>query len=239
MVDLIKIFQDTEGHSSNMKNSVTTKHKFNEILDSDVINVGRNNIKVINSDSVSAIVEYYPEGKTCVLNMASYKRPGGGVKRGSRAQEECLFRCSNLTHVVPEYFYPLIENQCLYTKDAIFFKDVNYCYMDEVLSDVVTIAAFNLNEQEIDTTDSYYIKTMKQKIRLMLSVAIMNDVDNMILSSFGCGVFKNNPEQISQFFYDILETENYKVFFKNVIFAIINDHNSVGNNFEIFNNKFK
>lgn len=238
MKNLIQVYQDTYQHSINMLNSVTTKHKFNEILVSDVPNKTEYNISVINSDSVSAVVDYSKQRKSCILNMASYKRPGGGVKRGSRAQEECLFRCSNLTHVISEDFYPLIENQCLYTKDVIFFKDFNYDYMDEVKSDVVTIAAFNLNEQEIDTTDSYYINTTKQKIRLMLSLAIKNDVDNIILGSFGCGVFKNDPEQMSEFFHDILEKENYRVYFKNVVFAIINDHNSVGNNFEIFNNKF-
>jgi len=50
--------------------------------------------------------------------MASYKRPGG-VRNGARAQEECLFRCSNLIQVVPNSFYPLKENEALYTKDVI------------------------------------------------------------------------------------------------------------------------
>lgn len=236
--DLSKVFQDTYQYSLNMKDSITTKHKFNEILQSDVRNRTEGNISVINSDSVSAVVEYSKLGKTCVLNMASYKRPGGGVRNGARAQEECLFRCSNLTHVVSQEFYPLIENQCLYTKDAIFFKDFNYDYMDEVKSDVVTIAAFNLNEQEIDTTYHYYIETTKQKIQLMLSLAIKNDVDNIILSSFGCGVFKNDPEQMSEFFHDILIKQSYSKYFENVVFAIINDHNSVGDNLNIFKNTF-
>ena len=240
--NLIKIFQDTEDHSRNMGNSVTTKHRFNEILMSDVRDTTKGNISVINTDSVSAVIDYSKQGKTCVLNMASYKRPGGGVKRGSRAQEECLFRCSNLTHVVPESFYPLFESQCLYTKDAVFFKDFNYNYMDEVKSDVVTIAAINLNENVLYSPDKnfkQYEDINKLKIRLMLSLAIKNDVDNIILGAFGCGVFNNNPEHISEFFYDILVNESYSKYFENVVFAIINDHNSVSNNFEIFNNKFK
>lgn len=239
--NLINIFKDTESHSINMLESVTTRHRFNEILVSDVRDTTKGNISVINSDSVSTIVKYSKQGKTCVLNMASYKRPGGGVKRGSRAQEECLFRCSNLTHVVPEHFYPLFENQSLYTKDAIFFKDFNYNYMDEVKSDVVTIAAINLNENLLySPTKNFtdYENINKQKIKLMLSLAIKNNVDNIVLGSFGCGVFNNNPEHISQFFYDILINESYSKYFENVIFAIINDHNSVSNNFEIFNNKF-
>lgn len=33
-------------------------------------------------DSVSAVFEYSKEGKVCVLNFASYKKPGGGFLSG-------------------------------------------------------------------------------------------------------------------------------------------------------------
>jgi len=90
--------------------------------------------------SVSAGVEWSKKGRTCILNMASYKRPGGGVERGARSQEECLFRCSNLFHVISKDFYPLKE-EALYTKDAVFIKDKNYNLMEPVTLDVITIAA--------------------------------------------------------------------------------------------------
>lgn len=38
----------------------------------------------------------YKNTKTAVHNFASATNPGGGVKRGSNAQEECLCRCSGL-----------------------------------------------------------------------------------------------------------------------------------------------
>lgn len=238
--DLIKIFQDTFEFSEGMTNSITTKHTFREIKKVETSEY-KKNIKVINTDSVSAIVEYSKLGKTCVLNMASDKHAGGGVVNGAKAQEECLFRCSNLYRVVNQGFYPLIENQCLYTKDAIFFKGFNYEYMDSVVSDVVTIAAINLN-QYANYDDLQigldYFKITRNKIRLMLSLAINNNIENIILSSFGCGVFKNDPEQMSDMFYEILINESYSNFFNNVVFAIINDRNSVDNNYEIFFDKF-
>ena len=148
-MNLIEVYQDTLDYSKYLLDSITTKHDFSENLtknDTELLIFNEtNNIQVVNSDSVSALTEWCKIGKTAVLNMASHKRPGGGVINGARAQEECLFRCSNLGHVISTDFYHLQDNELLWTKDAIFFKDVNYAYMKDVSVDVITIAAPNLN----------------------------------------------------------------------------------------------
>ena len=240
MKNLVSVFQDTLENSKNLTDSTTSKHTFDE-TNPPRLTMFKDIISVINTDSVSAVVEYSKLGKTCVLNMASYKRPGGGVHNGARAQEECLFRCSNLIQVVPTSFYPLEVNEALYTKDAIFFKDKDYEYMEPVVCDVITIAAINLNENaKYDPVQNVteYRKITKDKIRLMVSLAAQNGVKNLILGAWGCGVFNNDPTTMSQYFSEVLIGEGYSVDFDNVVFAIINDHNSVGNNFDIFNNKF-
>ena len=239
-MNLVSVFQDTLENSKNLKDSTTSKHTFDE-TNPPRLTMFKDVISVINTDSVSAVVEYSKLGKTCVLNMASYKRPGGGVYNGARAQEECLFRCSNLIHVVPTSLYPLEVNEALYTKEAIFFKDKDYEYMEPVVCDVITIAAINLNENaKYDPVQNIteYRKITKDKIRLMVSLAAQNGVKNLILGAWGCGVFKNDPKTMAQYFGEVLVGEGYSVDFDNIVFAIINDHNSVGNNFDIFNNKF-
>ena len=240
MKNLVSVFQDTLENSKNLTDSTTSKHTFDE-TNPPRLTMFKDIISVINTDSVSAVVEYSKLGKTCVLNMASYKRPGGGVHNGARAQEECLFRCSNLIQVVPTSFYPLEVNDALYTKDAIFFKDKDYEYMEPVVCDVITIAAINLNENaKYDPVQNIteYRKITKDKIRLMVSLAAQNGVKNLVLGAWGCGVFNNDPTTMSQYFSEVLIGEGYSVDFDNIVFAIINDHNSVGNNFDIFNNKF-
>lgn len=83
-----------------------------------------------------AAVEYARAGKmVCVLNFASATNPGGGVTRGSSAQEECLCRCSTLYPCLNDKkifqgFYtphrkmdnPLYNDDCLYTPGVVVFK---------------------------------------------------------------------------------------------------------------------
>lgn len=236
MKNLIEVFKDTLNTSMKKNNGVTTIHTNDEIKQISHKYHFNGNIKVINLDSVSALTEYSKYGKTCVLNMASYKRPGGGVRNGAMAQEECLFRCSNLINSIPNTFYPLEDNECLYTKDAVFFKDFNYNYIDDVICDVITIAAINLN---VVKQDSNYRGITLDKIRLMLTLPAKNGVKNIILGAFGCGVFKNDPNIISEFFREVLIEEGYSSLYENVIFAVINDHNSVRNNYNSFLKKFQ
>jgi uncharacterized protein (TIGR02452 family) len=241
------IFQDTilktEEHE---RYSITVLHDFLDIipithrtlLTPGVVNIG-------NTDTVTAAAALSKLGKTCILNMASEKKAGGGVANGEMAQEECLFRCSNLWETVIQSFYPLAKNEALYTTDALFFKDRNYNPMEPVVVDVITIAAINLNKDAyydeendcwidvISEKPKDYDELTKRKIRLMFSLAINHGVENLVLGAWGCGVFKNNPKEMAQMFKDVLE-EGYVNSFKQVYFAIINDSNSNGNNYQSF-----
>ena len=235
--ELRDIFVDTLAtiNIENYKNGTTTKYDFTHNVKFMWTPKDEKNIEVQNMDTVSSATILSKVGKTAVLNMASPKRPGGGVRNGARAQEECLFRCSNLATSISEDFYPLNNDVALYTKDAIFFKDRYYNKMEPITVDVITIAALNLNNYPKDDT---YEPLTKDKIRLMLSLPIINGVKNIVLGAWGCGVFDNDPSEMSNMFYDVIVNEGYYIFFDNIKFAIINDHNSVGNNYTIFKNKF-
>jgi len=241
MKNLIEVFIDTEKLSKNFSDSITEKYTFKDIVKPR--QKGKSNISVIPLDTVSTIEKYKSSGKCCAINMASHKRPGGGVRNGARAQEEGLFRCSNLTNVISADFYPLQENECLYTENAVFFKDKNYDLIPPINCDIVTIAALRLSgivtdkglvsfESEHDR--KIYEQITRDKIRLMCSIPSKYGVSNLILGAWGCGVFKNDPEFISKTFKKILIEEGYSSLYDNVIFGVINDRNSVANNFEIF-----
>jgi uncharacterized protein (TIGR02452 family) len=228
-MNLVDVFIDTLELSNTLPVSKTNKHTQQEIISPN----GSNQINIIveNLDTVSAIQKWCNSDKTCALNMASPKRPGGGVQNGARAQEECLFRCSNLITSISPEFYPLTDLECLYTQSALFFKDKNYYHINPIKSDVITIAAENLS---FKPKDKNYQKITKDKIRLMLSIPYLHGAQNLILGAWGCGVFNNNPNDIAQYFKEIIIDENYGSLYKSIIFAIINDHNSVDNNLKIF-----
>jgi len=243
--ELKHIFNDTK-RKAWIANLIQTKTKKVK----QVPMVIKPNIIVLDTDTVTAAARYFNIGKTCVLNMASAKTANGGVADGETAQEECLFRCSNLGESITQDLYPLEEDEALYTKNAIFFKDKDYNDMKMVKVDVVTMASVNLNpnakyDEKTETwteglvpKSNDYWKVTTMKIRTILSLAAKNKCKYVILGAWGCGVFKNEPYDMADAFAQVLIDEGYERLFDQVVFAIINDNNSVADNLSIFKDVF-
>ena len=183
------------------------------------------NILLVAEDSVSAIFNH-AEGKTAVLNFASYKNPGGMFIKGAKAQEECLCYESylyNVLNMLENSFYAynkknlnkgLYTDRALYTPDVRFFKDE-----ESIMADVLTCAApnnslgirygaFSKDENE---------KTLAERIAFVLDISSSCNVDTLILGAWGCGVFKQNPQVVAKLFMEKLK-EHKDI--KNIIFAI-------------------
>ena len=160
--NLINIFIDTEkayNTKSALKKSIentkehTRLYLADNIPDISSANAGANaKVTVSKKRSFEAafdLKERYPDSKIAVHNFASATNPGGGVKRGSSAQEECLCRCSTLypcldTKYLLDNFYGFhrklhdlrYTDACIYSPDVIVFKD------DSALSKDVTLPTF-------------------------------------------------------------------------------------------------
>ena len=221
-------------------------------------------IKVTNRDTFTAAKEYANiinsanEGFVGVLNFASSTNPGGGVTKGSTAQEECLCRCSNLYlilyqekcireyyNVNKKYMSNLGSDAIIYSRNVYVFKDKNYNMLpvkDRFYVDVLTCAAPNLrenprnqynsdaSEEKLTLTDEELYNIHVKRARNILNVAVKNEDDYLILGAFGCGAFRNNPEIVAKAYKDVLQ--DYMYCFKVIDFAIIDGKYS--NNYEIF-----
>ena len=73
-------------------------------------------------------------------------------------------------------------------------------------------------------------KALKERIEFILKVAAFHNVDTLILGAWGCGVFKQNPNEVAELFQNALQKYPY---FSNVIFAV-----PKGINFDSFKSVF-
>lgn len=173
--------------------------------------------------------------KIAVLNFANPHEPGGGVKRGAMAQEECLCRCSNLYNVLAQPYFLKHYYQHHYQNCDYFFSDrliyspnITVFKSDDSVPnmldtpfpvDVITCAAPYLKGCGVNSNEAL-IGIYKSRIRNILEVAISKEVDCLILGAFGCGAFRNDPYLMARAFSDLLICENYAKFFHEVVFAI-------------------
>ena len=204
-------------------------------------------IKVVNKDCLLAARDLFMEGcNPVVLNMASFIRPGGGVLKGSSAQEENIFRRSNIFQSLymfdyvgnnygikqREERYPLDYNfGAIYTPYVTIFRnseDKRYEYMDDPFS-VCVISAAAVKKPSLTENgklQSWTVDTLSNKVRQILSVALENKHTSIVLSAFGCGAYGTPPSEMAKIFDKILRSDNYRGAFQNVLFAIIDDNNS-------------
>lgn len=193
-------------------------------------------IKMVDMDTVSAIFKYH-NGKTAALNFASYKNPGGGFIKGYMAQEEALCHKSTLYPVLLSHNYYYDRNKGhlirgLYTDAALYSNDI--LFMSEtgnVKCDVITCASPNWGAARRNgVSRSENTKVLKERIEFVLKVAALHDVDTLILGAWGCGVFKQNPNEVAVLFQNALQKYPY---FSKVIFAVPR-----GINFDSFKSVF-
>lgn len=200
------------------------------------------------------------EARIAVHNFASATNPGGGVKHGSRAQEEALCRCSTLYPVLNteenfRRFYKvnrerndsLHDDACIYTPEIIICKsDIEKparLPKDKwELVDVITVAAPNLRERPnnlynpgngkpAQISDEELFALHERRLRHLFTIVAHHGAEIFVTGAFGCGAFKNNPEVVARAYKKILP--EFDGYFKEIVFAIYCRPQEM-TNFEVF-----
>jgi len=169
-----------------------------------------------------------------VLNFASARNPGGGVLRGTKAQEEDLARASGLYPCIVQmesHFQHHRKHRLgLYTDRMIFspsvpvFRDA----ADQLLDNwypvsMITSAAANVSALKQNNPERLgdVPAVMRLRSKKVLALAAYHQIDTLILGAWGCGVFKQEPADVAQYFAELLHTGPFKNVFPRVIFAVL------------------
>ncbi len=267
----VKVFEDTQNMmresekiSNSIKKSIEKQKIYSEEISGEFEKKFKTNIIVTRNRTMEAGRAWSKKGNTAILNFASATCPGGGVVKGSSAQEECLCRVSSLYNCITdkkcweEFYNPNIkEENCLhndkiiYTPKVIGFKDDDYHTLDEkdyFFVDVITCAAPNLREvpnngwcnvgengKPVKIDDEELYKIHLKRAKQILSAAAEHKVTNLVLGAFGCGAFRNNPQVVAKAYKNILK--EFDGVFENIEFAIYcKDYET--ENFETFKKLF-
>ncbi len=203
-------------------------------------------------EAAKALYDEYHDGgyKIGVLNFASATRPGGGFLNGAMAQEESLARASTLYSSLlkeTEFYQHNIKNNNLrYTDYMIFSENVTFFKNDygETIDpfnvDVITSPAPNKAalilrnpslKEDLDFNDEMY-EILENRIQKILKVAVLNNVDCLVLGAFGCGVFGNNMDEVASIYNRLLVDMDYQYYFKHIIFAVYDKDPSKYKEFE-------
>lgn len=204
-------------------------------------------VEVLNMDCLDAVELLYKKGcHPALLNMASRRNPGGGVATGAGAQEETLFRRTNLFRSLYQFVpyaeqygikpskhqYPLDKNYGgIYTPGVICFRESEqkgYALKDMPDNfSVITVAGMNHPDLTTDgKIADYHIEPIKNKIRTIFRLGLLHGHDALVLGALGCGAFRNPPRHVARLFHDVMDEPEFKNKYCRIIFAILDDHNS-------------
>lgn len=218
-------------------------------------------VELMSTDSISAGRQLIDEGyNPVVLNFASASNAGGGVLHGCRAQEESLFRCTNLFRSLYQFMpyagqygvemnrrqYPLDRRfGGVYTPYATVLRESrgnDYAFLAHPFRlSFIAVAAINrhdpdgkrkpLTDRETDLTLS--------KMRTIFRIGLAHGHDALVLGAFGCGAFNNPPRQIAELFKKVMDSPEFRNKYRKIVFPVFDDHNANGvSNYEAFKEVF-
>lgn len=245
----MRVWSDTYARSTAFPYQPSHKMVYNPTYIKSVPYNGTN-ISVTPEDTLDAARRLLQAGlRPVVLNFADDEMAGGNVMVGSGAQEESLWRRTNLCQTQLQRFYPLLDTydvEGIYTPLATVFKSSEaegYAELAEpwgvAVASVPAIPYPSLEEGgRMGAEDT---ALFRKKIELVLQIANRRGHDSVVLGAFGCGAWRGPPQQIAELFRDAMR--EWRGAFRAVVFACLHrgDSESVRRgtyrgNYEVFSN---
>lgn len=148
----------------------------------------------VTSDFATAVV-HRAEGKTLVVDPASFTRPGGAYEDGSFGPEQILCADSNLYPVLQgmkaSYYDAnrgyqcgqLFTSRALYLEGIVFMRDGNMKQADVLaIADPNRQRALENHRSEVECD-----KALADRIETILHIAAAHGTETLVVGAFGCG----------------------------------------------------
>jgi uncharacterized protein (TIGR02452 family) len=189
------------------------------------------NIRIITTDTLTAahILTYpskhgLPSSKhsknvpnTCILNMASPLRPGGGVLTGATSQEEYLCARTTLLPSLKENYYRLPEFGGIWSPDVLVFRNHlplgdtkgelgpgERHWIDVISAGMLRFPELEGGEEEVKRLSKSDRSIVENKMRAVLRIAAQKGVKKLVLGAWGCGAYGNPVSDVAQAWSRIL-----------------------------------
>jgi uncharacterized protein (TIGR02452 family) len=173
--------------------------------------------------------------RIAALNFASAKNPGGGFLAGANAQEESLARSSALYKSLMQCptFYSfhrqqqtsLYSDRIIYSPDCPIFRKDDGTWRDApLLVDFITSPAPNAGSimKNEPHNVSLIESVLHERSSKVLALATANGCDAIVLGAWGCGVFRNDPDMVSEIFWEHLGPHGqFSGRFRKVVFSVL------------------
>jgi uncharacterized protein (TIGR02452 family) len=181
---------------------------------------------VLNEDSILLGINLKANGfRPLILIYADHRFAGGDVEHGSGAQEESLFRRTNLCNgLIQTDFYPIRTEECVLVQNVTVFRATekeNY----EVLNNTTTldyVACPGIQNPKLDEDGNFSQddeQKLRVKIRCIFQAAQRYGHNALVLGPLGCGAWRCPPKHVARIFKE--EIDKYDGAFILVVFACL------------------
>jgi hypothetical protein len=119
----VQVYNETKQLSPKYKTEKSHKYVYDFMYIFPLI-YSHTTIEVTTEDTIVAGLRLKLKGMNpLLLNFANDVHPGGGVEHGCGAQEESLFRRTNLCDTLKTSYYPIRANEAVYSPNVTVFRD--------------------------------------------------------------------------------------------------------------------
>jgi len=225
----VEVWKDTvaRAHTFPFKPSFKVRHERGRILNA-IFPFTR--VEVTPEDSLVAGYRLFQAGlNPCILNFADDLDAGGVVDSGNSAQEESLWRRTNLCATQLQEFYPLAmapaaPQEGIYSPQVTIFKDTeaNNCADLGEPWQAAFIAVPGLKHPRVNLQQMVGLEdmmAMREKIELIFQAAKAAGHESLVLGPLGCGVWRAPPKQMADIFRSLCA--RYNGVFKHITFACL------------------